>query len=269
MMKTSEQNEYGTVWLVGAGPGDPELLTLKAMRVINEADAVLYDSLISEEILDMLPRQCTRIHVGKRCGDHKMGQADIQSLLYATAKKHKTVVRLKGGDPFIFGRGGEELEYLQQRGIEVNIVPGITAAGGCAAAAKIPLTHRHKGNALLLQSGHSQYGDFEVSQAPTQVFYMGVKQAGGISARLLNDGLSPSTPVAIIANGTLKNQRVLKGKLIELPALAQQHLNHGPALIIVGDVAEFAQPDAQQHIANKTYKNSSSEPHTSSTQSVA
>ena len=231
----------GTVFLVGAGPGDPELLTLKAMKAIRQADCVLYDALISPEILDLIPQQCTRIHVGKRCGDHKMGQADIQTLLFSCAKKYQRIVRLKGGDPFIFGRGGEELQFLQQRGVDVNIIPGITASAGCAAAAKIPLTHRHMGNALLLQSGHSQYGDFEPAKDPTRVFYMGVKQAGSITAKLLNDGVHESTPVAIIANGTLPTQQVYKGVLMDLPHLAQQYSDQGPALIIVGEVAAMAE----------------------------
>ncbi|CUS41033.1 Uroporphyrinogen-III methyltransferase [hydrothermal vent metagenome] len=240
--KQSESNQQtlGKVWLVGGGPGDPELLTIKAMRVLSEADIVLYDSLISEEILAMLPKKCTRIHVGKRCGAHKMPQVDIQKLLLTSARKYGKVVRLKGGDPFIFGRGGEELEYLMKHGVEVDIVPGITAAGGCAAAAKIPLTHRQYGNALMLDSGHTQFGDYEPSQNPTRVFYMGLKQAGMITARLLGDGLNESTPVALIANGTLPTQEVHTGVLMDLPRLAERYSASGPALIIVGEVAAFA-----------------------------
>jgi uroporphyrin-III C-methyltransferase len=243
MMKTTTMNNektLGKVWLVGGGPGDPELLTIKAMRILNQADVVLYDSLISEEILEMLPKKCTRIHVGKRCGAHKMTQIDIQKALLASARKYERVVRLKGGDPFIFGRGGEELEYLQTHGVEVDIVPGITAAGGCAAAAKIPLTHRQYGNALMLDSGHSQHGEYQPSQKPTRVFYMGVKQASQITANLIDDGLDFSTPVALIANGTLPNQEVFTGRLIDLPALAERYSGLGPALIIVGEVAAFA-----------------------------
>jgi uroporphyrin-III C-methyltransferase len=236
----SDTANFGQVSLVGAGPGDPELLTLKAMKAISQADCVLYDALISQEILDFIPSQCTRIHVGKRCGDHKMGQADIQTLLVSCARKYQRVVRLKGGDPFIFGRGGEELQYLQQRGIDVTVVPGITAAGGCAAAAKIPLTHRHLGNALVLQSGHSQHGEFDLPHNPTRVFYMGAKQAGAITARLLTEGLHESTPIAIIANGTLPNQQVIKGVLMDLPHLAGQYSGTGPALIVVGEVAALA-----------------------------
>lgn len=202
---------------------------------------MLYDALISPEILELIPQQCSRIHVGKRCGNHKMAQADIQTLLYSCARKYQRVVRLKGGDPFIFGRGGEELQFLQQRGIAVTVIPGITAAGGCAASAKIPLTHRHMGNALLLQSGHSQYGECEIAKDPTRVFYMGVKQAGSITAKLLNEGLHESTPFALIANGTLPDQQVYKGALMDLPHIAKQYSDQGPALIIIGDVAAMAQ----------------------------
>lgn len=245
-MKNQPNNQsYGTVFLVGAGPGDPELLTLKAMKAISQADCVLYDALISEEILELIPQQCTRIHVGKRCGEHKMGQADIQTLLFSCAKKYQRVVRLKGGDPFIFGRGGEELQYLQQRGINTEVVPGISAAVGCAAAAQIPLTHRHLGNALLMQSGHSQYGDFELADNPTRVFYMGRKHAGSISANLLNQGLDEDTPVALIVNGTLKNQQVFSGTLIELPDLAKKYQGDGPMMMIVGEVTSFALVGAQ------------------------
>ena len=250
MNKQTNNHPHGTVYLVGAGPGDPDLLTLKAMKAISQADCVLYDALISEEILDLIPQQCTRIHVGKRCGEHKMGQADIQTLLFSCAKKYQRVVRLKGGDPFIFGRGGEELQYLQQRGINTEVVPGISAAVGCAAAAQIPLTHRHLGNALLMQSGHSQYGDFELADNPTRVFYMGRKHAGSISANLLNQGLDEDTPVALIVNGTLKNQQVFSGTLIELPDLAKKYQGDGPMMMIVGEVTSFALASAQSSHAH-------------------
>lgn len=242
-----DQSSMGKVWLVGGGPGDPELLTLKAMRVLSQADVVLYDSLISQEILEMLPSKCIRIHVGKRCGAHKMSQVDIQSALLSSARKYQRVVRLKGGDPFIFGRGGEELEFLQEHGVEVEVIPGITAAGGCAASAGIPLTHRHYGNALMLDSGHTQHGDYEPSQNPTRVFYMGVRQAGLITARLLDEGLSESTPIAFIINGTLASQEVHTGVLMDLPHIAERHQGDGPGLIIVGEVAAFAKRQSKQN----------------------
>ncbi|WP_430462365.1 uroporphyrinogen-III C-methyltransferase [Thalassolituus sp. LLYu03] len=238
----------GEVWLVGAGPGDPELLTLKAMRVISEADAVLYDSLISDDILALLPARCTRIHTGKRCGAHSMTQIDINKALLSAARKHKKVVRLKGGDPFIFGRGGEELEYLEKHGVQVQIVPGITAAGGCAAAAGIPLTHRDYGNALVLHSGHTRFNEFSPSQNPTRVFYMGLRQAGPITAHLLQEGLREDTPVALIINGTLSTQQVFKGVLMDLPHIAERVLgdSDGPGLIFVGEVAAMARVQQQE-----------------------
>lgn len=239
--------EKSSVWLVGAGPGDPELLTVKAVRILSQADAVLYDSLISPQILDLLPRRCTRIHTGKRCGAHSMTQQEINQTLLAAARKYSCVVRLKGGDPFIFGRGGEELEYLHNHGIEASVIPGITAAGGCAAAAGIPLTHRDYGNALVLHSGHSRFNEFSPCQNPTRVFYMGLRQAAPITAHLLQQGLDEETPVALITNGTLPQQQVHKGVLSDLPWLAQQALSDstGPGLIFVGDVAAMARAGSQ------------------------
>ena len=234
------------VWLVGAGPGDPELLTLKAVRLIESADVVLYDSLISPEILAYIPSSSRRVHVGKRCSAHKLSQEEINRLLYRCAKKYPRVVRLKGGDPFVFGRGGEEMDYLQQRGIAVSIVPGISAAIACAAAVKIPLTHRDWGNSLILESGHRQHAPApDNAQLPTRVFYMGLRQAASIQARLLEEGLLPQTPVALILNGSRPNQQLLCGRLDELPTLAAQAHNDDAGLIIVGDVTRFAKPAAQ------------------------
>lgn len=240
---TINANNYGQVWLVGAGPGDPELLTLKAMRVLHEADIVLYDSLISDDILAMLPKRCVRLHTGKRCGQHSMTQPDIHQALLAAARKYARVVRLKGGDPFMFGRGGEELEFLRKHRITTHVIPGITAAAGCAASAQIPLTHREFGNALIIHSGRSQFGEYEVSHNPTRVFYMGLRQAGQITGQLLMDGLAHDTPIALIINGTLANQVVHCSTLMELPQLASTCLNEqdGPGLIIVGEVTRFAQ----------------------------
>ena len=234
------------VWLVGAGPGDPELLTLKAIRLIESADIVLYDSLISPEILAYIPTSSRRVHVGKRCGAHKLTQEEINRLLYRCAKKYPRVIRLKGGDPFIFGRGGEEMDYLQQRGVAVSIVPGISAAIACAAAVNIPLTHRDWGNSLVLESGHRQQPPTSVhTQTPTRVFYMGLRQAAPIQTRLLAEGLPPQTPVALILNGSRPNQQLLRGRLDELPTLAGHAQSDDAGLIIVGDVTRFAKPDAR------------------------
>ncbi|MAS25108.1 MAG: uroporphyrinogen-III C-methyltransferase [Oceanospirillaceae bacterium] len=256
--------QQSTVWLVGAGPGDPELLTVKAMRIISQAEVVLYDSLISDDILALLPRQCTRIHTGKRCGAHKMSQGEINRTLLTAARKYQCVVRLKGGDPFIFGRGGEELEYLEKHGMDVRIIPGITAAGGCAAAAGIPLTHREYGNALVLHSGHTKFHEFSPCQNPTRVFYMGLRQAGAITAHLLQEGLSTDTPVALITNGTLSNQQVHKGLLIDLPEISAKALTEssGPGLIFVGEVAAMAKSDSK--ITTNQHNVPTSETHTRS-----
>ena len=232
--------EKARVYLVGAGPGDPELLTVKAARLISAADVVVHDGLVDAAIMALISPSARLISVAKSRSRHSVPQDGINDILVREAQVGRVVVRLKGGDPFIFGRGGEELEYLMKHGVEVDIVPGITAAGGCAAAAKIPLTHRQYGNALMLDSGHTQFGDYEPSQNPTRVFYMGLKQAGMITARLLGDGLCESTPVALIANGTLPNQEVHTGVLMDLPRLAERYSASGPALIIVGEVAAFA-----------------------------
>lgn len=242
--------ENAQVILVGAGPGDPELLTLKALKAIQNADAILYDALISEEILAMIPNNCKTFNVGKRCGEHKMRQEEINEFLYQMSQRHQTVVRLKGGDPFIFGRGGEELEYLQQRNVETIVVPGITAAAGCAASCKIPLTHRGFGNSLLLHSGHSSFGEFDPSHTDkenqTQVFYMGMNQASAISAHLIDQGHSPDTEVAIICQGTRKNQASKLGTLSTLPEIAEEMKHLTPGLIILGDVVGLASAQQQR-----------------------
>ena len=239
------------VILVGAGPGDPDLLTVKALKSIQKADVILYDALISEEILEYIPENCKRFNVGKRHGAHKMKQHEINELLYSMAQRHECVVRLKGGDPFIFGRGGEELEYLQQRQISVSVVPGITAAAGCAASCKIPLTHRGFGNSLLLHSGHSSLGDFDPSHADkenqTQVFYMGMNQAASITAHLIDQGHNPETEVAVICQGTRNDQAMEIGTLAELPDIANRMKHLSPGLIILGDVVQVA---SQQQLAN-------------------
>tara|TARA_B110001454_G_scaffold758_2_gene605 strand:+ start:9553 stop:10314 length:762 start_codon:yes stop_codon:yes gene_type:complete len=240
------------VILVGAGPGDPELLTLKALKAIQSADAILYDALISEEILEMIPAGCKTFNVGKRCGAHKMKQEEINEFLYQMSTRHKVVVRLKGGDPFIFGRGGEELEYLQKRHVETSVIPGITAAAGCAASCNIPLTHRGHGNSLLLHSGHTSTGEFDNShtdkEKQTQVFYMGMNQATSISDYLIAQGHHPDTEVAVICQGTRPNQASQLGTLATLPAMAEAMKHLTPGLIILGDVVSLAS-NQQQRLA--------------------
>lgn len=245
----------GSVALVGAGPGDPDLLTVKAQQHLSRADVVLYDDLVAPAVLDRVRRDAERIAVGKRKGRHRLSQDDINALMAELAGQGKRVVRLKAGDPFIFGRGGEEMEYLQTRGIAVQVVPGITAALGCAAAAGIPLTHRDLSHGVTLVSGHLKDGEDAIQWADrarageTVVIYMGISRAAEIRDRLLQAGVSPALPVALIENGTRPDQRVSTGLLYALPALAARHganetageTDAGPVLLVIGKVAAAAQ----------------------------
>lgn len=249
----SRQDELlGQVTLVGAGPGDPDLLTIAAQRALMDADIVLYDALVAPEILDRVRRDAERVPVGKRKGRHSIGQDEINVQLAAHAALGKKVVRLKAGDPFIFGRGGEEMDYLGARNIPVSVIPGITAALGCAASAGIPLTHRELSHALSLVSG--QLKDSEenfdgIARAAradeTVVVYMGLSQAATIRDRLLAAGAAPALPVALIENGTRADQQVSAGALSALPALAAQH-GDGPVLLIIGKVAAYARSTVAQ-----------------------
>jgi uroporphyrin-III C-methyltransferase/precorrin-2 dehydrogenase/sirohydrochlorin ferrochelatase len=246
----SQQDELlGQITLVGAGPGDPDLLTIAAQRALMDADIVLYDALVSPEILDRVRRDAERVSVGKRKGKHSIGQDEINALLAEHATAGKRVVRLKAGDPFIFGRGGEEMDYLKERGIAVSVIPGITAALGCAAAAGIPLTHRELSHGISLVSGQLKDGEENFAWADravtgeTVVVYMGLSQAAHIRDRLIAAGASPALPVALIENGTRADQQVSAGSLYTLPALATQH-GDGPVLLIIGKVAAYAQSSA-------------------------
>lgn len=237
----------GTVYLVGAGPGDPELLTVKALRLLETADVVVYDRLISDVILDQVPAGVTRIYVGKQDGHHHMSQQDINQLLVVLARRHQTVVRLKGGDPLVFGRGSEEALVLARAGVAFEIVPGVTAASGCTAYAGIPLTHRELSRQVLFITGRCS--DIEPPRvAPgvaadeqcTLVIYMGLRQLPAIVEQLLAGGRPPDTPVAVIENGTLASQRRCLGRL---DALDEQVRNAGiqsPALVVVGRVVQLA-----------------------------
>ncbi|MBN8885270.1 MAG: uroporphyrinogen-III C-methyltransferase [Rudaea sp.] len=234
----------GSVALVGAGPGDPGLLTLHALRALNEADVILYDRLVSAEILDLARRDAERIDVGKIVGKHHTPQAAINALLVEHARMGRHVVRIKGGDPFIFGRGGEEIEYLRAHGIEYSIVPGITAAIACAAYAGIPLTHRDHAQSVRFATAHRRRSDSEAGEltaaGETLAIYMGVAEAATLRDSLYADGWSPATPFAIVENGTRPQQRVLVGLLAELVECARAFDVHAPALLIVGDVAALA-----------------------------
>ncbi|MEO8558554.1 MAG: siroheme synthase CysG [Rhodospirillales bacterium] len=237
----------GAVYIVGAGPGDPDLLTLRALRLMQQADVVLYDELVGREILDQVRRDAERIYVGKSKANHSKSQEAINALLVEHAKAGKRVLRLKGGDPFVFGRGGEELEAVRRHGIEALVVPGITAALGCAAAAGIPLTHRDLASAVTFVTGHARNGepvaDWQaLGRADhTIVVYMGLSAAGMVASRLTDAGLGAATPVAVIERGTRPDQRVSVGTLADLPQLALRH--NGPALLVIGKVAALAVAD--------------------------
>ena len=230
----------GLVSLVGAGPGDPDLLTVKGYRVIQQADVVVYDRLVSADILALANEQAEMIYVGKQLDYHCVPQDQINQLLVDKALAGKRVVRLKGGDSFIFGRGGEELETLAEHNIRFEVVPGITAAAGATAYAGIPLTHRDHAQAVQFITGHVQKDGKEsdwhaVAQSnATLVFYMGLKQSGYIADKLLTHGLADDMPCAIIENGTRREQRVFRCDLNALPDVAQQA--QSPALIVVGSV---------------------------------
>ena len=229
----------GEVVLVGAGPGDPGLLTLKGLQQIQQADVVVYDRLVSDEIMNLVRRDADRVFVGKRAGYHCVPQEEINQILLREAQRGKRVVRLKGGDPFIFGRGGEELETLCNGGIPFSVVPGITAASGCSAYSGIPLTHRDYAQSVRLVTGHLKTGgelDWEnlAAEKQTLVFYMGLNQAATIQAKLIAAGMSAEMPVALVEKGTSVQQRVVDGRLSQLGELAGQVAS--PALIIVGRV---------------------------------
>ena len=232
----------GEVTLVGAGPGDPELLTLKALRALQDADVILHDRLVSDAILDFARRDATRICVGKSAGGVSTPQSEINHLLIRHAAEGKRVVRLKGGDPFIFGRGGEELEALALAQIDFSVVPGVTAASGCAAYAGIPLTHREYAHSVSFVTGHADRNgkqpDWRALAFPgaTAVFYMGLARLDHIVRRLLEHGAAVTLPAAIVAHGTLPNQRVIAATLGTILDAASRAALESPALLVVGEV---------------------------------
>ena len=245
----AQKPQAGSVALVGAGPGDPDLLTLRAFRTLQDADVVLHDSLINNRMLDYIRRDARRILVGKRKGQQSHSQDAINQVLLDEAQKGNRVVRLKGGDPFVFGRGGEEMSFLRANGIEVEIVPGITAAAGAAAVAGIPLTHRGLASAVTFITGHDQGTTSDLDWAAlatggqTLALYMGVSTIREISEKLIAHGMAPYMPVVVIENATLLNQRVLRSRLNQLVKTCVVENVQAPALILIGEVTSLAQVD--------------------------
>lgn len=244
--KLQDEQPTGVVYLVGAGPGDPELLTLKALRILQDADIIFHDDLVTPEVLDLARRDAERVFVGKRAGEKCIAQRDINTELVAAARRGLRVVRLKGGDPFVFGRGGEEVEALVKAGIAVEVVPGVTAALGCAASAGIPLTHRDHAQACVLVTGHLKDGsvdlDWQMLSRPRQtvVIYMGMGALQQIAAQLIAHGLPASTPVALIEHGTTERERRVVGTLATIEGQAQRAHLTGPTLCMVGEVVGLA-----------------------------
>ena len=258
-MSNLEQTRYFTVelgtapqparvTLVGAGPGDPELLTLKAARVLAAARIVLYDHLVSKEVLKLVPPGADLVYVGKESSHHTLPQEDIVGLMLRLARSGRPVVRLKGGDPYTFGRGGEEAQALAEAGVPFEVIPGISAAQGAAASAGIPLTHRDHASSVQWVTGHLRAGapdvmnlDWPALVRPRQtlVVYMGLASLPILSAQLIHHGMDPQMPAALVERATLPTQRTLVGTLQSLPSLAQEHEVCSPALILIGGVVSL------------------------------
>lgn len=245
MLRDSSGACVGEVYLIGAGPGDPDLMTFKAARLLQSADVVLYDRLVSAPILEMARRDAQFIYVGKRRDEHTVPQEQINQLLLDLATQGKRVVRLKGGDPFVFGRGGEEIELLARHRVPFQVVPGITAGNGAACYSGIPLTHRDHAQSVRFVTGHLKDGSIDLdweqflSDRETLVFYMGLVGLPSICEQLIAHGRSPDTPIALVERATLKEQRVLTGTLATMPAIVEEARPRAPTLTIIGSVVRL------------------------------
>lgn len=246
LLEATEATPTGSVVLLGAGPGDPGLLTLRGLRALNEADVILHDRLVSVEVLALARRDAERIEVAKQAGNHHTTQTQIHDLMLEHVAAGRRVVRLKGGDPFVFGRGGEELEFLRSHGIPYEVVPGITAAVACAAYAGVPLTHRDHAQSVRLVTAHCQNSidtlDWPAlaQERQTLAVYMGTSELSLIRQKLIDHGRAASTPFALVENGSRPEQRVVVGTLANLVEQAEQHGVRSPALLIIGEVASLA-----------------------------
>ena len=240
----STLNAFGTVYLVGAGPGDPELLTLKAYRLLKECDALVHDSLVPKAMLDLVRPDCERHFVGKRRGHHSVPQPSTNAVLLDLARRHRLVVRLKGGDPFLFGRGGEEAAYLASRGVPVQVVPGVTAGIAAPAYAGIPVTHRRAGSSVTFVTGHEEIDKARpgvdwpglARSSDGLVIYMGLHNLRPICQQLADGGLDGATPAAVIQQGTVRGQRVLVATLADLADQVESQGFASPSIVVVGQV---------------------------------